>query len=77
MGIPVPFSIVDGRQLRNANACHDAGGTDAAGADADFYGVHASFGEGLGTFASGHVAAHNLKVWVGLFNQFNGIQHAL
>src|SRR5690606_923936 len=52
--------LVDGRDLRDADAGDDAGGADGAGSDADLDAVAARVDAGLGAVARGDVAADDV-----------------
>ena len=80
-GTPVPArasaTLVDGRDLRNADAGDDAGRADRARADADLDGVGAGVNERACGGGRGDVAADHLQVGVVLLHPSHAVKHAL
>ena len=68
--------IGHGADLRYADAGDDTSGADGTRADADLDAVSAGFGEGLGGFASGDVAADHLDVREVLLDPAHAVDHA-
>ena len=56
-------SVINGGDLRNADACNHTGGADGAGTDANLYAVSASLDQCLGAIVGGHVAGDELRPW--------------
>ena len=69
MGMPywsaTAGGVIDGGDLRHADAGHHAGGADGAGADADLDAVGAGLDEGVGAVGGGDVAGDELHVGIG------------
>ena len=69
--------IHDGRQLRHADAGHDARGADRARSDADLDGIGASIDQRLGALGRRHVAGHHLHPVRQPLDARHRLQHAL
>ena len=68
--------FVDRRELRHADAGHDPGGANTAGADAHFYGIGAGIDQRFSSFARGDVAGNDLQVGIRVLHLPHGLQHA-
>src|SRR5262249_38939512 len=66
-----------GRELRHANARHDARGADRARPDAAFYRVGAGIDQGLRPFAGRDVAGDYLHFVRVALDAADGVEHAL
>ena len=58
--VAIAGRVIDGGDLRHADAGNDTGGADGAGADADLDAVRAGLDQGLGGFGGGDVARNEL-----------------
>jgi len=69
--------VVDGGDLRDADAAHDTRGADRAGADADFDGMGTGLLQGQGAFGGGDVAADHIDVGIVLRDPAHHVEDAL
>jgi hypothetical protein len=80
-GTPLPGQrggdVVDGHDLRHADAGHDARGADRARADADLHRVGAGFHQRAGGVAGGDVAADHVDLRIVLLDPAHAVDHAL
>jgi hypothetical protein len=77
-GIPQSAGdIVDGGDLRHADAGDDTGGTDRTGADADLDAVSAVIGEGARRIGGGNIAADDVYLREIRLDPLDAIEHAL
>lgn len=68
--------VADCGDLRNADACDDAGRTDGARADADLDAVCSVVDEGEGGCSGGDVAADDLEVWIVFLDPLDAVENA-
>ena len=69
--------LIDGGDLRHADARHYTGGADGAGPDADLDAVGARFNEGLGTGGGGNVAGDEGDIGVKALDAGNRLEDVL
>ncbi len=70
-------NIHNRRKLRHPDTCHNAGGTDRAGANADFQRVRATINQRFGGITRSNITGHNLDFIAAHFlDTGHHIQHA-